>query len=227
MSDNTLVTDNATDAATLDGENQAQATKTYTQQEVDNMMARMKGSLEKKLLKPYADLGDPEELRTLRTEAEKRAQEQQLKRGEFEKTLQEMAAKKDAEIQKRDSIIKEYKVNTPLLSAAANYKAVAPEQVKALLANQVRLNEDGEVEVVDTKGGVRYTDKGSPLGVDDLVREFLDSNPHFKSASPATTNTKSNVSSGSNGKIDLSKLDFKNPEHRKVYAEHRKNNGLA
>jgi hypothetical protein len=51
MSDNTLVTDNATDAATLDGENQAQATKSYTQQEVDNMMARMKGSLEKKLLK--------------------------------------------------------------------------------------------------------------------------------------------------------------------------------
>jgi hypothetical protein len=227
MSDNTLVTDNATDAATLDGENQAQATKTYTQQEVDNMMARMKGSLEKKLLKPYADLGDPEELRTLRTEAEKRAQEQQLKRGEFEKTLQEMAAKKDAEIQKRDSIIKEYKVNTPLLSAAANYKAVAPEQVKALLANQVRLNEDGEVEVVDTKGGVRYTDKGSPLGVDDLVREFLDSNPHFKSASPATTNTKSNVSNGSSTKLDLTKLDMKNPEHRKVYAEHRKSNGLA
>ena len=227
MSDNTLVTDNATDAATLDGENQAQATKSYTQQEVDNMMARMKGSLEKKLLKPYADLGDPEELRTLRTEAEKRAQEQQLKRGEFEKTLQEMAAKKDAEIQKRDSIIKEYKVNTPLLSAAANYKAVAPEQVKALLANQVRLNEDGEVEVVDTKGGVRYTDKGSPLGVDDLVREFLDSNPHFKSASPATTNTKSNVSNGSSTKLDLTKLDMKNPEHRKVYAEHRKSNGLA
>jgi ribonucleotide reductase alpha subunit len=223
----TLATNNATDAATLDGENQAQATKSYTQQEVDNMMARMKGSLEKKLLKPYADLGDPEELRTLRTEAEKRAQEQQLKRGEFEKTLQEMAAKKDAEIQKRDSIIKEYKVNTPLLSAAANYKAVAPEQVKALLANQVRLNEDGEVEVVDTKGGVRYTDSGSPLGVDDLVREFLDSNPHFKSASPATTNSKSSVTGGSQSKIDITKLDMKNPEHRKVYAEYRKTSGIA
>ena len=39
---------------TLQGENQAQTeTKSYTQQEVDNMMARMKGSLEKKLLKPY------------------------------------------------------------------------------------------------------------------------------------------------------------------------------
>jgi hypothetical protein len=227
MSDNTLVTDNATDAATTEQENQAQATKTYSQQEVDNMMARMKGSLEKKLLKPYEDLGDPAELRNIKTDYEKRQQEQQLKRGEFEKTLQDLAAKKDAEIQKRDSIIKEYKVNTPLISAAATYKAVAPEQVKALLSNQVRLNEDGEVEVVDNKGTVRYNDKGAPLGVEDLVREFLDSNPHFKSASPATTNTKSNFSNNGLGRVDIKSLDMKNPEHRKIYAEYRKQNGIA
>lgn len=227
MSENTLVTDNATDAATTQQENQAHSEKTYSQQEVDNMMARMKGSLEKKLLKPYQDLGDPEELRTLRTEAEKRTQEQQIKRGEFEKTLQEKADKWNAEIQKRDSIIKEYKVNTPLLSAAANYKAVAPEQVKALLANNVRLNDDGEVEVVDAKGSVRYTDSGAPLGVEDLVREFLDSNPHFKSASPATTNTKSNFSNGSGKKLDITTLDMKNPEHRALYKQYRKDNGIA
>jgi hypothetical protein len=223
----TLATNNATDAADLDLENQAPATKTYSQEEVDNMMARMKGSLQKKLLKPYEDLGDPDELRNLKTEAERRQQEQQIKRGEFEKTLQELAAKKDAEIQKRDSIIKEYKVNTPLLSAAAKYSAVNAEQVKALLSSNVRLNMDGEVEVVDTKGSVRYNDAGAPIGVDDLVKEFLDSNPHFKAASPATTNTKSNVSPGTSSKIDLTKLDFKNPEHRKAYAEHRKTNGLA
>ena len=227
MSENTLVTDNATDAATEQTENQAQATKTYSQQEVDNMMARMKGSLEKKLLKPYADLGDPEELRTLRTEAEKRAQEQQIKRGEFEKTLQELAAKKDSEISKRDSIIQEYKVNVPILSAAAKHNAVNAEQVKALLSNQVRMNGEGDVEVIDGKGSVRYNDKGEPIGVDDLVREFLDSNPHFKLASPSTTNTKSNISGGTSGKLDISKLDMTKSEHRKLYAEHRKTNGLA
>ena len=227
MSDNTLVTENATDAAITNDENQAQATKSYTQEEVDNMMARMRGSLEKKLLKPYAELGDPEELRNIKSDYEKRQQAEQIKRGEFEKTMQELAAKKDAEIHKRDSIIKEYKVNTHLISAAANYKAVAPEQVKSLLINQVKLNDDGEVEVVDSKGSVRYTDKGTPLSVDDLVREFLDSNPHFKSAAPATTNTKSNVSGGSQSKIDITKLDMKNPEHRKVYAEYRKQNGIA
>jgi hypothetical protein len=191
------------------------------------MMARMKGSLEKKLLKPYADLGDPEELRTLRTEAEKRAQEQAIKRGEFEKTLQELAAKKDSEIQKRDSIIQEYKVNVPILSAAAKHNAVNAEQVKALLSNQVRMNVDGDVEVVDGKGSVRYNDKGEPIGVDDLVREFLDSNPHFKLASPSTTNTKSNISSGTSGKLDISKLDMSKPEHRKLYSEYRKTNGIA
>jgi hypothetical protein len=225
MSDNTLVNDTATDA-TGETENQAQATKTYSQEEVDNMMARMKGSLQKKLLKPYEDLGDVEELRSIKTEWEKKQQEQQIKRGEFEKTLQEMAAKKDAEIQKRDSVIKEYKVNTPLLSAAAQYRAVNAEQVKALLTPHVRLNPEGEVEVVDTKGSVRYNDSGEPLGVQDLVREFLDSNPHFVSANPATTNTKSSVAKAGPSKIDVTKLDMKNPEHRKVYAEYRKTAGI-
>jgi len=228
MSDNTLVNEQATDATDINLENQATATKTYTQEEVDNMMARMKGSLQKKLLKPYEDLGDPEELRTLKTEAERKAQAEAIKRGEFEKTLQELAAKKDAEIQKRDSVIKEYKVNTPLLNAAAQYRSVNPEQVKSLLSTNVRLNSEGEVEVIDTKGAVRYSDAGTPLGVDDLVREFLDRNPHFVQPTPATTNTQSSHSSQSHSnKIDITKLDMKNPEHRKVYAEYRKKSGLA
>ena len=225
MSDNTLVTDNATDAATEQTENQAQA-KTYSQQEVDGMMARMKGSLEKKLLKPYEDLGDPEQLRSIKTEWEQKQQEQQIKRGQFEETLRELAQKKDAEISKRDAVIKDYKVNMPLLSAAAKFNAVNAEQVKALLAQNVRLNNDGEVEVVDEKGAVRYNDKGEAVGVDDLVRGFLDLNPHFKVANPSTTNTKSNISAVSS-KVDIRSLDMKNPEHRKIYAEHRKKNGIA
>jgi hypothetical protein len=205
----------ATDAtdALDNSENQA-ATKTYSQEEVDNMMARMKGSLEKKLLKPYADLGDPDELRNIRQEWDKKQQQDQIKRGEFEKTLQDMAAKKDAEISKRDSIIKEYKVNTPLLTAASKFRAVAPEQVKALLHNRVRLSSDGEVEVLDDRGSVRYSDNGSPLAVDDLVREFLDSNPHFVSATPSTTHSKSNTAMNNSGVFDLANLDLSNPSDR-------------
>jgi tyrosyl-tRNA synthetase len=220
----TLAKNNATDAADTSSENQA--SKTYSQQEVDNMMARMKGSLEKKLLKPYEDLGDPEELRQLRTEAEKRNQEQQIKRGEFEKTLQELAGKKDAEIQKRDSIIREYKIHTPIVSAAAKYRAVNADQVKALVANNVRLNADGEVEVVDNKGSVRYNDKGEAVGVEDLVREFLDSNPHFVSSTPSTTHTRSNVNNNTQGSVDISKLDMRLADHRKIYANLRSQNKI-
>lgn len=227
MSENTLAQDNATDAATLNQENQAPAAKTFTQEEVNAILARTKTQLEKKFASKYDDLGDPDELRSIKTEWEKKQQEQQIKRGEFEKTLQELAAKKDAEIAKRDSVIKEYKVNTPLLSAAAKFRAVAPEQVKALLANSVRLNTDGEVEVVDDKGSVRYTDAGSPLQVEDLVRSFLDSNPHFVQPTPSTTNTRTNISANTTKTLDVSQLDMRNPEHRKIYAEYRKTNGLA
>jgi len=220
----TLANTNATDAAELDSGNQA--SRSYSQQEVDDMMARMKGSLQKKLLKPYEDLGDPEELRQLRTEAEKRAQEQQIKRGEFEKTLQDLASKKDAEIQKRDSIIKEYKIHTPIVSAAAKYRAVNADQVKALVANNVRLNADGEVEVVDNKGSVRYNDRGESLGVEDLVREFLDSNPHFVSSTPSTTHTRSNVNNNTQGSVDVSKLDMRLADHRKIYANLRSQNKI-
>ena len=225
MTDNSLANE-ATGAADT-SENQATATKTFTQEEVNAILARTKSQIEKKYASKYDDLGDPDELRVLKTEAEKRTQEQQLKRGEFEKTLQDMAAKKDAEIFKRDQIIKEYKVNTPVLSAAAKYRAVNPDQVRSLLQQNLRLNSEGDVEIVDSKGSVRYTDSGAPLAVEDLVKEFLDSNPHFVSATPATTNTQSNVGRQTTSTLDITKLDMKNPEHRKQYAEYRRQNGLA
>ena len=218
----TLAQDNATDAATSNSDNQAEAqeSKVYTQEEVDNMMARMKGSLQKKLLKPYEDLGDPEELRELKSAAEKRREEEQLKRGEFEKTLQEKMASKDLEIRQRDEVIKEYKVNTPLLNAAAKYRSVNPEQVKALLSSSVRLNETGDVEVVGDDGSVRYNDSGEPIGVDDLVNEFLTSNPHFVQPTASTANTQSNSGVGMSKGIDIDSLDMKNPKHRELAKQH-------
>ena len=216
----------ATDAAAKT-ENQATATKTYTQEEFDKHMAGLKKSLQSKFERQLSELGDIEELKTLKTQAEQKKTEDAIKRGEFEKILQDLAAKKDQEIQKRDSVIKEYKVNTPLLNAAARYRSVNPEQVKALLASNVKLNDAGEVEVIDSTGSVRYDDSGKPLGVDDLVREFLAQNPHFVQATAATSTTKTNIGVNANpNDVRLSQLDLKKPEHRKIYAEARKNGTL-
>lgn len=208
--------------------NDNQATvKTYTQKEVDDMMAKTKTAVMKKISSKYEELGDPEELKNIVSNYQKVQQEQQLKRGEFDKVIQELASKKDAEIQKRDRIIESFKVETPIVEAASRFRAVAPEQVKALVRNNVRLNQDGEVEVLDDKGQARYDDSGRLLSVDSYVQEFLSKNPHFVSAAPSTTNTKSNVTGNTAKKLDIRSLDMKNPEHRKIYADYRKSAGLA
>jgi hypothetical protein len=208
--------------------NENQATvKTYTQKEVDDMMAKTKSSVIKKISSKYEELGDPDELKTIVSNYQKVQQEQQLKRGEFDKVIQDLAAKKDAEIQKRDRVIESFKVETPIIEAASRFRAVAPEQVKALIRSNVRLNPEGDVEVLDDKGQARYDDSGRLLSVDSYVQEFLSKNPHFVSAAPATTNTRSNVSGNTMNKVDISKLDMKNPEHRKIYADYRKKSGIA
>lgn len=221
------VTDTSATETSQATEATAATQRVYTQQEFDDAMAKMKAVVVKKATKQYEELGDIEELRQLRTEMDRKRTEEQVKRGEFEKILQDLAAKKDAEIARRDSVIKEYKVDTPLLNAAAQMRSVNPEQVKALLKSRVRLSGDGEVEVVDDNGQVRYGDSGSPLGVQDLVREFLEANPHFVQPTPATTNSKSSIAGNKQGKLDVTKLDMKNPEHRKLYAEYRKTAGIV
>lgn len=207
--------------------NENQAVKTYTQKEVDDMMAKTKTAVTKKLTSKYEDLGDPDELRNIVSSFRTQQQELEVKRGNFDKVIQELATKKDAEIQKRDRVIESFKVETPIIEAASRFRAVAPDQVKALIRSNVRLNQDGEVEVLDDKGQARYDDSGHLLSVDSYVQEFLSKNPHFVSAAPATTNTKSNVSGNTMNKVDISKLDMKNPEHRKIYADYRKKSGIA
>lgn len=222
MSDNT----SATTEATENSAENTQATKTFTQEEVNAILAKTKSQLEKKFSSKFEDLGDPDELREIVNTYRKQQTDQQLKKGEFEKVLQEVVSKKDLEIQKRDKMIEEFKVNTPILDAAARFRAVAPDQVKALVRSNVRLNADGEVEVIDGEGKVRYDDKtGRPISVDSFVQEFLNKNPHFVSPTPSTTAARSNVGSRPD-QIDITKLDMSKPEHRKIYAEYRKTAGL-
>lgn len=222
--ENTSADTGATEAT---DQTQTQATKTFTQDEVNALMAKTKSQLEKKFASKFEDLGDPDELRTIVTEFRKQQQDQQVKRGEFEKVLQDVVSKKDEVISKQAKMIEEFKVNTPILDAAARHRAVNPEQVKALIRNNVRLNEDGEPEVIDEKGQVQYDDNGKKVNVDKFVQRWLSQNPHFVQPTPSTTATRSNVGNGKlNSKIDISKLNMNNPEDRALYKEWRKTQGL-
>ena len=217
-----------TEQTVTDTENQATSNaKTYTQEEFDNHMAGLKNSITKKFEKQFQELGDIDELKQLKVKAERAKEAEAIRKGEFEKILTEKADKWNSEIQKRDTVIKEYKINTPLLNEAAKLKSVNPEQVKSLLSNQVRLNDNGDVEVIDSTGSVKYNDDGKPVSVEQLVGGFLKDNPHFVQATPATTNTKSSVSgTAQNQDFDLAKLDMNKPEHRQLYRE-AKSKGLV
>jgi hypothetical protein len=220
----TLATNNATDAG---GNTEAQAQeKFYSQKEFDDAMAKTRAAVERKAVKAYAELGSPDELRALKEQFDNKQFEEHKGKGDFEQILKEMASKKDAEIAKRDGIIAQYRVDSPLVETAAKYRAVAPEQVKALLRNQIKMTPDGEVEVVDNNGMTRYKDNGDPWGVEDLVKNFLDSNPHFVAAGPATTQTRNSIGSGSGSQpVDVTKLDMSKPADREIYGKWKAQQG--
>jgi hypothetical protein len=216
----TMSDKNIGDMDTTDESLNNQAERTYTQKEFDDHMARMKSSMSKKYERIMNELGDLDELRTLKQDAERRKTEEAKKRGEFDKIIQELAERKDQEIRKRDEIIRNYTVDMPLVDQAAQLGAVNPTQVKQLLKPYVRVNDSGEVEVLDDKGTTRYTEAGQPFGVQDLVKEFLDTNNHFRAAGPSTTQSKSNFGQLPE-KIDPSKFNMKDPKQRQLYKELR------
>lgn len=196
--------------------------KTYTQDEFDRHSAGLRKSIEAKFSKQFEELGDINELKQIRQQAEEVKRQEAIKRGEFENILKDLASKKDEEIRAKNRIIEEYTVNTPLINAAAQYKAVNPQQVVKLLRENVRLGENGRAEVLDDNGSVKYDASGNLYTPEAYVKDWLDQNPHFMSAAPSTTTTKSSTASG-NGldTFDINNLDLTRPDHRELYKKAR------
>lgn len=161
---------------------EAQDVKTFTQEELDRIVAdriaRQQRQFEKKLEGINLD-----EARQLLSERQSAEIEKQKERGEFESILKQTVEKKDQEIGAYKAKLEQTLVDGSLLSAAAKNGAVSPEQVSQLLRGSVSLSEDGTVEVFDKNGTPRYNDKGELLTVEELVADFLTTNPHFVKAS--------------------------------------------
>jgi hypothetical protein len=104
--------------------------------------------------------------------------------------LKQVTEKKDQTIQTLNQKLYELQVDGALVNAASQSGAVNPSQVVQLLKGQTRLNEEGQVEILDSDGTVRYNDTGSPLSVNEYVSDFLTANPHFVKASPSGAGSK-------------------------------------
>ena len=202
--------------------------KTFTQADLDKIVADRVSRERRKFEKKYEGI-DPEYYTELSAKAEKEKQDKLKAKGEFEQILKDTVSKKDEQIGALLNQVKTIKIDGALLDAASKMKAVNPGQVVKLIKDQVKMNEAGDVEIVDPKTGqTRYNDDGNHFTIQNLTNEFLTANPHFVSATPSGAGTTSKIGDvGSSEKLDINALDMKNPEHRKLYAEYRKKVGIG
>ena len=198
-------------------------TSGFTQDEVDKLISQRVARERTKLQKKYADV-DVDKYRTLVEADESRRHEEAKKRGEFDQVIKEQADKFNAKINQYQSELTSIKVDGALVTAASKAKAINPDQVATLLRGQLKLNEQGTVDVVDTQTGqVRYNDKGEAIGVENLVTEFLQSNPHFVSAGPQGTGAQGGVGKVAPvDELDPSALDMNKASDREKYKNWRK-----
>ena len=191
--------------------------KTFTQEQIDNIIKTRLEAEQRKTQK------------ILEAEESKKAElikEQQLKeaksKADIEKIMQERLSEKDSELQKVKDQIKKEKVDNSILSIANKEKSINAQQVVALLKNEVKYNDDGRIEVVDNNSNVRYNSSGELLTIEDRVKEFLDSNPHFRQGSLSGSGSQSAIGGKTVKPFNLQDLDLTKPEDRKAYQEYRK-----
>ena len=190
---------------------------TFTQEQLDNII---KSRLEAEQRKYEKKLQEEE------TRKAELLKEQQLKeaksKSEIEKIMQERIKEKEEEVLRYKTQIKKEKVDNSILSIASSNNAINPSQVVALLKEEVKYNDDGRIEVVDNHSNVRYNSKGELLTLEDRVKEFLDSNPHFRKGSVSGSGSQSAIGGKTVKPFNLQDLDLSKPEDRKAYAEYRK-----
>ena len=190
---------------------------TFTQEQLDNII---KSRLEAEKNKYEKKLQEEE------SQKAELLKEQQLKeaksKADIEKIMQERLSEKDSELQKVKDQIKKEKVDNSILSIANKEKSINAQQVVALLKNEVKYNDDGRIEVVDNNSNVRYNSSGELLTIEDRVKEFLDSNPHFRQGSLSGSGSQSAIGGKTVKPFNLQDLDLTKPEDRKAYQEYRK-----
>ena len=197
-------------------------THTFSEEDVNNIvkqrLAKERASIFKKL-----DVDDLDTAINAVRESREAEEKEKIKKGEFEQILKEKSEEYNKKISGLESELKDIKINRALLQSASKNRAINPDQVVSLLQTNMRLNDTGNVEILDKNGITRYNNKGELLTTDELVSEFLTQNPHFVTASPSGSGSVSNVDRTElNKPFNLSDLDLNNPADRKKYAEYRK-----
>jgi hypothetical protein len=152
----------------------AGADKTFTQADLDKILAKERAIWERK----HGASGEAErqELERLRQEREEREQREAEQRGEFEKSKKLLEERHAKEVGKREESLKTItqelrteRIRRALVSQAAKAGAVDPDLVADTLERHCTLNEKFQAEATGEDGGL--------LTIEELVTGFLSSKP--------------------------------------------------
>ena len=196
--------------------------RTFSQEELNDIVERR---LHKERLAINKKIGvDDLDSAINIVKAQKETEEKQkIQKGEFEEILKNKTQEWSKEKTNLETQLKDIKINKSLLSSASKNRAINPDQVVELLNKDIKLNESGNVEILDKNGLARYNSNGELLTTDELVQEFLTQNPHFVTATPSGSGSVSNVDRGElNTSFKIEYLDMNNPKDREKYAKWRK-----
>ena len=193
-------------------DSQVEATKTFTQEELDLVVQKRVAQVNKK----YENV-DMEEYKALKSLKEQVEEEKLIKKEDFQGVLKAQQQKSAAEVLKLRTELESIKIDGALIDSASRARSVAPEHISHLLRKNIKLDDNGNVIVTDSEGKQRYTDQADPMTVDNLVEEFLSKNQYFKTAGPSGTGSTGNTQQIDPNILDLSQLDMNNAEHRKIY----------
>jgi hypothetical protein len=193
-------------------ESQVEASKTFTQEEVNELIGKRVAQVNKKF-----ENVDVEEYKALRGLKEQIEEETLIKKEDFNGVLKKQKEKSEGEIHRLRSELETIKIDGALIDAASKAKSVAPDHVAQLLRESIKLDNEGNVIVTDKEGKQRYTDSADPMNVNQLVEEFLSGNTYFKSAGPSGAGSTGNTNNADPQSLDLAQLDMNKASDREIY----------
>ena len=191
--------------------------QTFTQDQLDNII---KSRLEAEKTKHQRQL-DEQKKKDDEVLKEKQLQDAKTK-AEIEKLMKERIAEKDQELMSMKNMIKKEKIDNSVMSVASKMHAINPKQVVELMKSNIKLSDDNRIEVLDKHNNIRYNDKGELLTIEESVKEFLDTNPHFSKGSLSGVGSQSSVEGKTVKPFNIQDLDMSKAEDRQKYAEYRK-----
>ena len=184
--------------------------KKFSQKDLEGLIHKTKMTERDKATKTLdakTDGIDLDELVKSHAQLKKMQEEKNVEEGNFQKVISDQKEDYESKINKLSNQLAREKIDRNVISSASTNNAVEPSQVLNLIKNSFKLNDDGTIAVIDDTGNKRFTKDGTPLSIDDRVREFLDNNPHFvKSTAGSSVETKSAIGGGKPSPFDITNM---------------------